>query len=207
MWDCDIESYDRFRRFKSRYFANDFFTDFEEMQEEIEDAFMDINDQAPKDLMEDYEILRDVGVREFSSFVYGYSMTIEYNNKPRIRKIRNEGVGNGGGKRQGVHKYNRQHITTSERESLAEVNIYDKEVKVVLEMPGASKDNIEIQAYKNSVEILSDHPQRRYQVIKIPQVADIKTIRATYKNGILEIVFNKKEKPKLNNKRREIKIE
>ena len=66
-------------------------------------------------------------------------------------------------------------------------------------MPGASKENIEIQAYKNSVEILSDHPQRRYQVIKIPQVADIKTIRATYKNGILEIVFNKKEKSKLNN--------
>ena len=91
---------------------------------------------------------------------------------------------------------------------LAEVNIYDKEVKVVLEMPGASKDNIKIQAYENSVKILSDHPQRRYQVIKIPQVADIKTIRATYKNGILEIVFNKKEKPKINNnKRREIKIE
>ena len=195
MWDRDW-----FRRFESRYFADDFFRDFEEeMQEEIEDTFTDIDDQGPKELIQDYQILEDVGVREFSSFVYGYSMTIEYNDKPRIRKIRNEGVGSGGGKRQGVHKYNRPHITTSERESLAEVNIYDKEVKVVLEMPGASKDNIEIQAYENSVEILSDHPQRRYQVIKIPQVANIKTIRATYKNGILEIVFNKKEKPKLNN--------
>jgi len=29
-------------------------------------------------------------------------------------------------------------------------------------------------------------------VINIPQVADIKTIRSTYKNGILEIVFKKK---------------
>ena len=197
MWD-----YDWFRRFESRYFADDFFRDFEEeMQQEIEDTFADIDNQGPREPIQDYQIL------DFSSFVYGYSMTIEYNDKPRIRKIRNEGVGNGGGKRQGVHKYNRPHITTSERESLAEVNIYDKEVKVVLEMPGASKDNIEIQAYKNSVEILSDHPQRRYQVIKIPPVADIKTISATYKNGILEIVFNKKEKPKLNNKRREIKIE
>src|SRR5215831_19595063 len=196
MWD-----YDWFRRFESRYFADDFFRDFEEeMQQEIEDTFADIDNQGPREPIQDYQIL------DFSSFVYGYSMTIEYNEKPRIRKIRNEGVGNGGGKRK-VHKYNRPHITTSERESLAEVNIYDKEVKVVLEMPGASKDNIEIQAYKNSVEILSDHPQRRYQVIKIPQVADIKTIRATYKNGILEIVFNKKEKPKLNNNKREIKIE
>jgi HSP20 family protein len=204
MWDCDMESYDWFKRFKSRYFADEFFTDFEEMQEEIEDAFMDINDQGPKELMGDYETLKDVGVREFSSFVYGYSMTIEYDDKPRIRKIRNEGGGSSR-KRQGVSKYNKQHIT-SERESLAEVNIYDKEVKVVLEMPGASKDHIKIRAYENSVEILNDHPQR-YQVINIPQVADIKTIRSTYKNGILEIVFKKKEKLKPNNKRREIKIE
>jgi|GEM_PF-3575545 len=67
----------------------------------------------------------------------------------------------------------------------------------------SSKDHINIRAYENSVEIFSDHPQRKYQVINIPQVADIKTIRATYKNGILEIVFKKKEKLKLNN----IKIE
>jgi HSP20 family protein len=203
MWDCDIESYDWFRRFESRYFADDF-TDFEEeMQEEIEDAFTDIDD--PKELIQDYQILNDVGVREFSSFVYEYSMTIEYNDKSHIRKIRNEGVGSGGSKRE-VHKYNRPHITRSE-ESLAEVNIYDKEVKAVLEMPGASKDHIKIRTYENSVEIFSDHPRRRSQVIKIPQVADLKTIRATYKNGILEMVFKKKEKPKLKNKLRQIKIE
>jgi HSP20 family protein len=143
--------------------------------------FTDINDQGPKELIQDYQILKDVGV-------CGCSMTVEYNDKPRIRKIRN---GSGGRKR--FHKYNRPHITTSERESLAEVNVYDKEVKAVLEMPGASKDRIEIRTYENSVEIFSDHPQRRYQVIKIPQVADIKTIRATYKNGILEMVFKKKD--------------
>jgi hypothetical protein len=71
MWDCDW-----FRRFESRYFADDFFTDFEEMQEEIEDALTDISDQGPKELIEDYQILEDVGVREFSSFVYGYSIDL-----------------------------------------------------------------------------------------------------------------------------------
>jgi len=65
MWDCDW-----FRRFESRYFADDFFTDFEEeMQEEIEDTFADIDDQGPRELIQDYQILEDVGVREFSSFV------------------------------------------------------------------------------------------------------------------------------------------
>jgi len=205
MWDCDIESYDWFRRFESRYFANDFFTDFEEMQEEFEDAFMDIDDQDPRELMGDYEILKGVEVREFSSFVYEYSMTIEYDDKPSIRKIL-KGVDSGESSRKGVSKYNKQHIA-SETEPLAEVNIYDKEVKVVLEMPGVTKDHIHIRAFENSVEIISDHPQTKYQVINIPHVADIKTIRSTYKNGILEIVFKKKEKLKLKNKRREIKIE
>jgi HSP20 family protein len=209
MWDCDIESYGWFRRFDSRYFADDFFTDFEEVEKEFEDAFLDI--KALKELMRDYETPEDVGVREFSSFVYRYSITIELDDKPLVREIRN--VRNDGGgssrnsrKRNRVSKYNRPQITT-DRESLAEVNVYDKEVKVVLEMPGVRKEHIRIQAYKNSVEVSSDHPRRKYQVIDIPRVADIKTIRSTYKNGILEIVFKKKEKLGRNNKRREIRIE
>jgi HSP20 family protein len=209
MCDCDIESYDWFRRFDSRYFADDLFTDFEEVEKIFEDAFMDI--KATKELTIDYEIQKDLGVEEFSSFVYGYSMTMELDDRPHVREIRNirnDSVGSSGSskKSKGVSKYSRPQIT-SEREPLAEVNVYDKEVKVVLEIPGVSKEHIKIQAYKNSVEVCSDHPQRKYQVIDIPQVADIKTIRSTYKNGILEIVFKKKEKLKRNNKGREIRIE
>ena len=208
MRDCDIESYDWFRRFDSMYFADDFFTDFEEVEKEFEDAFMDI--KAPKEPLIDYETQEDVRVREISLFVYGYSMTIELDDKSRVRSrnIRNDGVGSRGSskKRKEVSKYNRPQIT-SEREPLVEVNVYDKEVKVVLEIPGLSKEHIKIQAYKNSVEISSNHPQRKYQVIDIPRVADIETIRSTYKNGILEIVFKKKEKSKCNNKGREIRIE
>jgi HSP20 family protein len=196
MWDCDIESYDWFRGFDSRYFANDLFTDFEEVEKEVEDLFMDIN--APKEIMIDYETQEDVGVGEFSSFVYGYSMTVELHDKPRVSSRSK--------KKKGVSEHNGPQIS-SEREPLAEVNVYDKEVKVVLEMPGVSKEHIKIQAYKNSVEVSSDYPQRKYQVIDIPRVADIKTIRSTYKNGILEIVFKKKEKLKRNNKGREIRIE
>jgi HSP20 family protein len=208
MWDCDIESHDWFRRFDSRYFVDDLFTDFEEAEKEFEDAFIDT--KALKELMRDYETPEDVGVREFSSFVYRYSITIELDDKRLVREIRNV-CNDGGGcsgsrkKRNGFSKYNRPQII--DRESLAEVNVYDKEVKVVLEMPGVSKEHIRIQAYENSVEVSSDHPQRRYQVIDIPRVADIKTIRSTYKNGILEIVFKKKAKLKHNSKRREIRLE
>ena len=197
MWDCDIESYDWLRRFDSRYLVDDLVTDFEEVEKEFEDVFMDT--KAPKEIMIDYETQEDVGIGEISSFVYGYSMTIELEDKPRVSSRSSK-------KRKVVSEYNEPQIT-SEREPLAEVNVYDKEVKVVLEMPGVSKEHIKIQAYKKTVEVSSDHPQRKYQVIDIPRVADIKTIRSTYKNGILEIVFKKKEKLKRNNKGREIRIE
>jgi hypothetical protein len=42
------------------------------LEQEFEDGFIDI-----KELIRDYETPEDVGVREFSSFVYGYSMTVE----------------------------------------------------------------------------------------------------------------------------------
>jgi HSP20 family protein len=74
-------------------------------------------------------------------------------------------------------------------------------------MPGVSKEHMNIQAYKNSAEVSSDHRQIKYQVIDIPRVADIKTIRSSYKNGIHEIAFKKKEKLKPNNTGREIRIE
>ena len=196
MWDCDIESYDWFRRFDSGYFANDLFTDFEEVDKEFEDLFSDIN--APNEIMIDYEAQEDVGVGEFSSFVYGYSMTVVLHDKPRISSRSK--------KKKGVSEHNGPQIS-SEREPLAEINVYDKEVRVVLEMPGVSKEHIKIQVYNNSVEVSCDHPQIKYQVIDIPRVADIKTIRSTYKNGILEIVFKKKEKLKRTNKGKEIRIE
>ena len=80
---------------------------------------------------------------------------------------------------------------------MADVTTTEKEVKVVVEMPGVSKEHIRINAYDNSVEITSDDPKRKYhQVIDLPTEADIQTAKSSYKNGILEIVFNKKEQTK-----------
>jgi HSP20 family protein len=90
-------------------------------------------------------------------------------------------------------------LISSEREPLADVTTSNTEVKVILEMPGVTKEKIRINAYDNSVEIKSDDPQRNYhEVIDLPQEADIETAKSSYRNGILEITFKKKEqiKPK-----------
>jgi HSP20 family protein len=88
-------------------------------------------------------------------------------------------------------------LSSSEREPLADVTTSNTEVKVIVEMLGITKDKIKINAYDNSVEIKSDDPQRKYhEVIDLPQEADIETAKSSYRNGILEIIFKKKEQTK-----------
>jgi HSP20 family protein len=65
---------------------------------------------------------------------------------------------------------------------------------VVVEMPGVTKQNIVVKVYDNSVEITTTGTDRKYhEVIEIPPETDIETATSTYKNGILEIMFKKKQ--------------
>jgi HSP20 family protein len=77
---------------------------------------------------------------------------------------------------------------------------------VVVEIPGVSKDNIKINVYDNSVEVTTTGTERKYhEVVDIPPETDIETATSTYKNGILEIIFKKKDQFKPKGK--QIKIE
>lgn len=84
-----------------------------------------------------------------------------------------------------------------EIEALVDVSSKDDEVKVVVEMPGVSKDRIKINVYGNTVEVKSEDPQRKYhRTIDIPSETNIETAKSAYNNGILEITFKKKEQAK-----------
>ena len=73
----------------------------------------------------------------------------------------------------------------------------DKEIKVVVEMPGITKDKITIHIQGNILEVKGEDPPRRYRrTIKIQTDTDIETAKSTYNNGILEITFKKKEQAK-----------
>ena len=67
-------------------------------------------------------------------------------------------------------------------------------------MPLVDKKDIKIKAYtdvyNNSyVEIYTDTQNGQYhRVIDIPSNADINSVKSTYRNGILEIVFCKKRR-------------
>jgi len=94
---------------------------------------------------------------------------------------------------------------TAEREPLADVTTTDKDVRVTVEMSGISKQDIKINAYDDSVEVstLETAPKKYRRLIELPLDADIETAKSTYTNGILEITFKKKGKPK----GKEIKID
>src|SRR5919204_1026025 len=197
--DRDIEPFDWFSRFfgSGRWGKGfpDIFRGFDEMRREMErgfeNAFKNIQAQAPKDLVKEYQTPGGGKVREFGPFIYGYSMTVGPDGKPKVREFGNVRSPFSSG------SFARPFIS-SEREPLADVTTTDKEVKVAVEMPGVSKENIKINVYDNSLEVTTTGiEQRKYhEVIKIPPETDIETATSTYKNGILEVVFKKKEQSK-----------
>ena len=188
-----------------RSYFDDMFGGFDrmrkEMEREFEESFKDLETKTPKELIREYETPEGGKVREIGPFVYGYSMTIGPDGKPRVKEF-----GNVKSPLSGSRGFMNTPMISSEREPLSDVSITDKEVKVVIEMPGVPKDKIKLSAYQDKLEITSQDPGRKYhEIVEIPPQADIETIRSSYNNGILEIVFKKKDDR--GSKGKEIRIE
>lgn len=188
----------------SSYF-DDMFKGFDEMrrgmERDFEKAFKDMQTNAPKDLIKEYETPDGVKVREVGPIVYGYSMTIGPDGRPRVKEF-----GNVKSPLRGAPGSFGMPSISSEREPLSDTTVTDEEVRITVEMPGVAKEKIKITAYEDKVEVTSNDPQRKYhEVIELPPGADIETIKSTFNNGILEIIFRKKEGSKSSGK--EIKIE
>ena len=83
-----------------------------------------------------------------------------------------------------------------EEDGSEDIIVNDKKVKVVSQLPiNNKKDNIKVVAYDNNsvtVSHLNSEGKRRTRTSDIPYNIDFETAKATYKNGILEITFNRK---------------
>ena len=79
-------------------------------------------------------------------------MTIGQDSKPKVREFGNIRPPS----RLGEPNFSwTAPLISGERERLADVTTTDKEVKVILEMPVVSKENIKINTDDNSVEVKS----------------------------------------------------
>jgi len=95
------------------------------------------------------------------------------------------------------------------REPLTDINETKDEVVVTMELPGASKNDIDLSATQTSLDIkakikkavnekgVSSTSTRTFEkYLTLPEEVDPKSIKARYKNGILEVSMKKTQKPK-----------
>jgi HSP20 family molecular chaperone IbpA len=95
-----------------------------------------------------------------------------------------------------VQRRNLFRVEKEGRESFEDVIVSDEIIKVVLQLPINNKrENIQVIAYSdNSITIsyLSSEGKRSSRTSALPYGIDIETARSTYRNGILEITFDRK---------------
>ncbi len=201
----------RISRGSSGLFDVDTYSIFDDMEKEmgrIFGQFKEIQTNAPKHLVREYQAPNGTKVKEVGPLVYGSSMTVGPDGKPKVREfgnVRPLAQGEICGNESGMD-IKPLPLVSAEREPLADVNTTDKEIKVVLEIPGVKKEDIMLSANDQAIEVTANNPQRKYhKTIDLPKEANIETARSTYHNGILEITFSKRENSKPKGK--EIKIE
>jgi hypothetical protein len=82
------------------------------------------------------------------------------------------------------------------RESFEDIIVSNENIKVVLQLPiNNRRENIKVVAYSDnsvSVSYLSSKGKRSNRTSTLPYGIDIETARSSYRNGILEVTFNRK---------------
>ena len=143
---------------------------FDRLFKQMSSSFMNLDDV--------FETLKNEGNVSGPIF-YGYTMTTGPDGKPIINEYGNV-------------KPNMLPIA-EKREPLIDTFVDEKEktLKVVAEMPGVEKSDVNVVVGDDKViHIDAEHGEKKYHVkVPIKYKIDAESPKATYKNGILELVF------------------
>jgi len=161
------------------------FPDIEEMMKEMEKEFMqfkDIEKQVPKDLIREQNSPDGSIRKEIGPIVYGYSMTIGPDGKPVVREFGN--VKRRDDPLKGI---------TDKREPLVDIVEGEKQVRIIAEIPGVRKEDIDMQVDGRTLTIIVAAPDRKYEKqLQLPETAIVEGVKSSYNNGILEVTFQKR---------------
>ena len=166
------------------------------MEEIIEREFRELSKSAPEELVRERVLPDGSRVRSWGPFVYGYSVTIGPEGKPQIREFGNVAPKLMLGKPKiGVKGH---------REPLVDVLESEDNIKVIAELPGVVKEDINLSGTKTGLTISVSTPGRKYyKELQFPCEVNLANTKSTYKNGVLEVTLKKKEE-KPNGKRLKI---
>jgi HSP20 family protein len=167
-----------------------------------DDIFRDIfNDNRIRDIFNDDKIMDDIRkmaeemMKMFTNaqpgkpIVHGFKIDFGPDGKPQIADFGNRSIRSP----EGVP------TISEELEPLTDIIEGENDVAITVEIPGVEKDDVKLIATEDSLEITVDAPKRKYHKrIDLPCNVKTKSTKATYKNGILDIVLEKKDKKKDN---------
>jgi HSP20 family protein len=163
------------------------YADVDEMMKEMEKEFMaltEAEDRLPKELVRERRAEDGSVTREIGPIVYGYSMTIGPDGKPVIREF--------GNVKRSPSKEWREAISDT-REPLVDVVEGPRDVRVLAELPGARKQDIELTVEGRSLVISADTPARKYRKdLELPCAVRLEGSKSAFNNGILEVTLPKR---------------
>jgi HSP20 family protein len=170
---------------------------FTEMEKMMEGEFRELSKRAPQDLVRERTLPDGSKVKEWGPFVYGYSFTMGPEGKPQVREF---------GNIKPETRVGRPSLDIREqREPLVDVLETDDEVKVIAELPGVEKRDINLHGSEHRLRISVDTPQHKYyKEIELPTKVNPKTARSSYRNGVLEVTLQRKKAEKPRGERIEI---
>jgi HSP20 family protein len=119
-------------------------------------------------------------------YIYGFSMTTGPDGKPVIKEF-----GNIRPNRR-LSKPQIREIDEEEIEPLIDVLEQDKEVTIVAQLPGVKKEDIDIHVTETQATIsVNTEEHSYYKKLQLPAIVDPKSVKTTYKNGVLQIKLQK----------------
>ena len=144
--------------------------EFDRIFKQMSGSFMDLDNV--------FEMLKNAGNISGPVF-YGYTMTTGPDGKPVVQEYGNVQPD--------------ALPTENKREPLIDTLVDEKEktLKIVAEMPGVEKKDVSVVVGDDKViHIDAERGEKNYHVkVPIKHKVDAESPKATYKNGILELVF------------------
>lgn len=139
----------------------------------------DIEDEMKK-FMEDFNIDE---LKSEEPLVWGLNIRVGPDGKPVIQRFGN------------VKTSMKGPRISEDREPLVDVIEKVDSVAVIAELPGADKGRIKVNATERTLTISAPTEERKfYKEVKLPSPVNPKSAKATFKNGVLEVTLEKREK-------------
>ena len=185
----DDDNSEWFRKKRFPFFKDWGFDDmdkiFGEMEKMMEEELKSFTSRVPKEYVRERRLPDGKVERELGPFVYGYSVKIGPDGKPEINEFGNLKQSRSG------------PLVKEEREPLVDVIDTNGEIRVVAELPGVEKEEIELHGTEDSLTIAVDNAERKYfKQVELPAKVNIRQARSGYKNGVLEVILQKVEDEK-----------